>query len=161
MINPSTIAIGGSMAQAGEHLIAGVREVVYSRSMPLATEHLSIVQSRSGEKAAVIGASMLAIHHALSPAAIDELAAVVSLPGARDETLQAADDEVAESLVVRQAVEDLPDPRRTIPFLAFWEERSHAEIAEKVGLPLGTVKSHIRRSLLRLRDRLEVSGAAR
>jgi len=77
MINPSTIAIGGSMAQAGEHLIAGVREVVYSRSMPLATEHLSIVQSRSGEKAAVIGASMLAIHHALSPAAIDELAAAV------------------------------------------------------------------------------------
>jgi glucokinase len=45
--------------------------------MPLATEHLSIVQSRSGEKAAVIGASMLAIHHALSPAAIDELAAAV------------------------------------------------------------------------------------
>ena len=77
MINPSTIAIGGSMAQAGEHLIAGVREVVYSRSMPLATEHLSIVQSRSGEKAAVIGASMQAIHHALSPAAIDELAAAV------------------------------------------------------------------------------------
>jgi predicted NBD/HSP70 family sugar kinase len=77
LINPSTIAIGGSMAQAGEHLIAGVREVVYSRSMPLATEHLTIVQSRSGEKAAVIGASMLAIHHALSPAAIDELAAAV------------------------------------------------------------------------------------
>ena len=77
LVNPSVIAIGGSMAQAGEHLIAGVREVVYSRSMPLATEHLSIVQSRSGEKAAVIGASMLAIHHALSPAAIDELAAAV------------------------------------------------------------------------------------
>ena len=77
LINPSTIAIGGSMAQAGEHLIAGVREVVYSRSMPLATEHLSIVQSRSGQRAAVIGASMLAIHHALSPAAIDELAAAV------------------------------------------------------------------------------------
>jgi predicted NBD/HSP70 family sugar kinase len=77
LINPSTIAVGGSMAQAGEHLIAGVREVVYSRSMPLATEHLSIVQSRSGEDAAVIGASMLAIHHALSPAALDQLAAAV------------------------------------------------------------------------------------
>ncbi|NII50051.1 ROK family transcriptional regulator [Frigoribacterium endophyticum] len=77
LINPSVIAIGGSMAQAGEHLIAGVREVVYSRSMPLATEHLSIVQSRAGDRAAIIGASMLAIHHALSPAAIDELAAAV------------------------------------------------------------------------------------
>jgi RNA polymerase sigma factor (sigma-70 family) len=85
----------------------------------------------------------------------DRLAAVVSLTGARDDTLQAADDEVAERLVVRQAVEDLPDPRRTIVFLAFWEERSHAEIAEKVGLPLGTVKSHVRRGLMKLHQQLE------
>lgn len=85
----------------------------------------------------------------------DRLAAVVSLPGARDDTLQAADDETAERLVVRQAVEDLPDPRRTILFLAFWEEHSHAEIAEKVGLPLGTVKSHVRRGLMKLHQQLE------
>jgi len=74
LINPSVIAIGGSMAQAGEHLIAGVREVVYTRSMPLATEHLSIVQSSAGAHAAVIGASMLAIHHALAPESIDAMA---------------------------------------------------------------------------------------
>ena len=73
LINPSVIAIGGSMARAGEHLIAGVREVVYTRSMPLATEHLSIVQSSAAENAAVLGASMLAIHHALSPEGIDAL----------------------------------------------------------------------------------------
>jgi RNA polymerase sigma factor (sigma-70 family) len=85
----------------------------------------------------------------------DRFAAVVSLPGARDETLEAADDEVAERLVVRQAVEDLPDPRRTILFLAFWEERSHAEIADRVGLPLGTVKSHVRRGLMKLHQQLE------
>jgi glucokinase len=75
LVNPSVIAIGGSMARAGEHLIAGVREVVYTRSMPLATEHLSIVQSAAAENAAVLGASMLAIHHALSPEGIDALAA--------------------------------------------------------------------------------------
>jgi predicted NBD/HSP70 family sugar kinase len=74
LMNPSVIAIGGSMAQAGEHLIAGVREVVYTRSMPLATEHLTIVQSSAGANAAVIGASMLAIHHALSPGSIDAMA---------------------------------------------------------------------------------------
>ncbi|PPL14798.1 ROK family transcriptional regulator [Microterricola pindariensis] len=73
LINPSVIAIGGSMARAGEHLIAGVREIVYTRSMPLATEHLSIVQSSAAENAAVLGASMLAIHHALSPAGVDAL----------------------------------------------------------------------------------------
>jgi predicted NBD/HSP70 family sugar kinase len=75
LINPSVIAIGGSMSEAGEHLLAGVREVVYSRSMPLATEHLTIVQSRAGDRAAILGASMLAIHHALSPESLDTLAA--------------------------------------------------------------------------------------
>jgi predicted NBD/HSP70 family sugar kinase len=74
LVNPSVIAIGGSMAQAGEHLIAGVREVVYTRSMPLATEHLQIVQSAAGSEAAVLGAGMLAIEHVLSPANIDAMA---------------------------------------------------------------------------------------
>ncbi|WP_104163885.1 ROK family transcriptional regulator [Cryobacterium sp. N22] len=73
LVNPSVIVIGGSMAQAGEHLIAGVREVVYTRSMPLATQHLQITQSGAGPNAAVIGASMLAIHHALSPARVDAM----------------------------------------------------------------------------------------
>ncbi|AMM21816.1 sugar kinase [Frondihabitans sp. PAMC 28766] len=77
LINPSVIAIGGSMSEAGEHLLAGVREVVYSRSMPLATEHLTIVQSRAADRAAILGASMLAIHHALSPESLDSLAAAV------------------------------------------------------------------------------------
>lgn len=67
LLNPSVIVIGGAMARVGEHLIAGVREVVYTRSMPLATEHLSIVQSVTGGEAAVRGASMLAVEHALSP----------------------------------------------------------------------------------------------
>lgn len=67
LANPSVISIGGNIAQAGEHLIAGVREVVYTRSIPLATEHLIIAQSGAGSRAAVMGASMLAIHHALSP----------------------------------------------------------------------------------------------
>ncbi|GLU91135.1 sugar kinase [Agromyces sp. NBRC 114283] len=75
LINPSVIAIGGSMARAGEHLIAGVREAVYTRSMPLATEHLQIVQSAAAENAAVLGASMLAIQHVLSPEGVDQLAA--------------------------------------------------------------------------------------
>lgn len=66
-LNPSVIVIGGSMARVGEHLIAGVREIVYTRSTPLATEHLSIAQSAAGARAAVIGASILAAEHALSP----------------------------------------------------------------------------------------------
>ncbi|MGW9630514.1 ROK family protein [Agromyces sp. NPDC055520] len=78
LMNPSVIVIGGSAAQVGEHLIAGVREVVYTRSMPLATEHLQITQSKAGADAAVLGACMLAIHHSLSPANIEEM--VVGAP---------------------------------------------------------------------------------
>lgn len=71
LMNPSVIAIGGGMARVGEHLIAGVREVVYTRSTPLATENLAIVQSQAAAKAAVIGASMLAVEHALSPESLN------------------------------------------------------------------------------------------
>jgi hypothetical protein len=37
ILNPSLIVTGGSMTEASEQLIAGMREVVYSRSTPLAT----------------------------------------------------------------------------------------------------------------------------
>jgi predicted NBD/HSP70 family sugar kinase len=83
LINPSVIVIGGSMAQAGEHLIAGVREVVYTRSMPLATQHLQITQSNVGVGAAVLGAAMLAIHHALSPARVDVMLSQLAAEASR------------------------------------------------------------------------------
>jgi predicted NBD/HSP70 family sugar kinase len=75
LINPSIIVLGGSVSRVGEHLLAGVREVVYQRSSPLASQHLSIVQSQANEDAAVIGASILALQHALSPESIDEMSA--------------------------------------------------------------------------------------
>ncbi|WP_129789190.1 ROK family protein [Promicromonospora panici] len=75
MLNPSVIVIGGIVADAGEHLIAGIREAVYRRSLPLATQHLRIVTSRARVGAGVLGASAMAIDHVLSPAAIDALAA--------------------------------------------------------------------------------------
>lgn len=71
MLNPSVIVIGGSMAEAGEILLAGVREAVYRRSLPLATEHLRIVSSKSGPDAGVVGAATMVVQHALSPAVLD------------------------------------------------------------------------------------------
>ncbi|WP_426594781.1 ROK family protein [Cellulomonas sp. McL0617] len=73
MLNPSVIVIGGIVAEAGEHLLAGIREVVYRRSLPLATQHLRIVASRTKGRAGVLGASAMASEHVLSPAAIDSL----------------------------------------------------------------------------------------
>ena len=65
------------------------------------------------------------------------------------------DDELVEAIVVRQAVAEMPDPRGTILRLAFWEDLTHNQIAVRTELPLGTVKSHLRRGLLELHRRLE------
>jgi glucokinase len=78
LINPSVIVVGGALAQAGEHLIAGIREVVYARSTPLATEHLQIIQSKAGPDAAVLGAGRLAIHHAVKPETIEAMVLAIS-----------------------------------------------------------------------------------
>ncbi|MVA76301.1 ROK family protein [Auraticoccus sp. F435] len=59
LLNPSVIVLGGSISRAGEHLVAGVREVVYGQSIPLATHTLRVVPSRSGETAGVLGAALM------------------------------------------------------------------------------------------------------
>lgn len=71
LLNPSIIVLGGSIARAGEHLLAGVREVVYRRSIPLATQHLAIVQSQAGDRAAVLGAAIMVAREVLSPTNVD------------------------------------------------------------------------------------------
>jgi glucokinase len=71
LLNPSMIVIGGSVGEAGEHLVAGIREVVYRRSLPLATAHLRIGISMAGSRAAILGASQLVTQHVLSPDVIE------------------------------------------------------------------------------------------
>jgi glucokinase len=83
LLNPSIIVIGGSIARAGEHLLAGVREVVYRRSIPLATQNLSIVQSQAGETAGARGAAIMATQHVLSPAHVEATIARASAGASR------------------------------------------------------------------------------
>ena len=75
LLNPSMIVIGGILADAGEHIVAGIREVVYQRSLPLATQHLRIVTARTGTQAGVLGASAMAVDQVLSSEAVDRLVA--------------------------------------------------------------------------------------
>ncbi|MEU7896196.1 ROK family transcriptional regulator [Nonomuraea sp. NPDC049152] len=71
--NPEVIVIGGVLATAHEHLMAGIRETVYRRSLPLATHELVIVTSRTGVEAAALGAGTLAIEHYLAPDNINRI----------------------------------------------------------------------------------------
>ncbi len=72
------------------------------------------------------------------------------------ETLQADHDETLMRLperdALRRCLEQLDKPRRASLMLAYVSGFSHGEIAGRLGVPLGTVKAWIRRSLLALKE---------
>lgn len=70
------------------------------------------------------------------------------------------EDDIAARLLVGEALRELGDPQERIMRLAFYEGLTHNQISEIEGLPLGTVKSHIRRSMTRLKSALEVTHDA-
>lgn len=72
-------------------------------------------------------------------------------------TQPASDQVVADRLLVAQALAELSPPQRETLELAFFDGLTQAEVAERLSLPLGTVKSHHRRGIARLRAVLEVS----
>ncbi len=63
--NPEVVVIGGDMAHAHEQLFAGIRTVVYQRSLPLATRHLKLVPSELDDRAGIFGAAMMAVETAM------------------------------------------------------------------------------------------------
>lgn len=78
----------------------------------------------------------------------------------------AAEDEGADRRIdmqvredrIRASLEGLPEEQLSLVRMAFFDDLSHSEIAEKTGLPLGTVKSRIRLAFTKLRRSLEANG---
>jgi RNA polymerase sigma-70 factor (ECF subfamily) len=72
--------------------------------------------------------------------------------------LESAVDMQQREDILRDAIKHLPEEQLHLVRLAFFESLSHSTIAERTGLPLGTVKSRIRLAFARLRKALEQQG---
>lgn len=72
-----------------------------------------------------------------------------------EETEPSIDQRVTDQVVVAYELDRLGDPKATIVRRAYVEDVPLATIADDLGLPLNTVKSHARRGLAQLRERLK------
>ncbi|MBK3640032.1 sigma-70 family RNA polymerase sigma factor [Streptomyces sp. MBT33] len=85
----------------------------------------------------------------------------VTVAGASEVSRQdAPTDSVVDFVVLADELDRLPEQQRTVLEMAFYEDLTQAQIAQRTGLPLGTVKSNTRRGLMRMKKRLEVDGGA-
>lgn len=67
---------------------------------------------------------------------------------------EAAVTDIAERMLVAEALDGLSERAREMVRLSFFEDLTHAQIAERTDVPLGTVKSDIRRGLEQMRRHL-------
>ena len=73
LLNPSVVAIGGALAEAEEHLLAGVREVVHQCATPLATRDLRIVRGPLGGDAGIAGTGCMIADELFSRESVDQV----------------------------------------------------------------------------------------
>jgi predicted NBD/HSP70 family sugar kinase len=73
ILNPSVIVVGGTLSRTKEHLLSGIRELVYQRCLPLATRQLEIALAHVDPRNGLLGAAQLAIDSRLAPDLVDQL----------------------------------------------------------------------------------------
>ncbi|WP_020671188.1 ROK family transcriptional regulator [Amycolatopsis nigrescens] len=64
--NPSTILLGGQVADAGDLFLATIRETIYRRSLPLSTRELRIDRARLGDEGGLVGAAYMVLDELFS-----------------------------------------------------------------------------------------------
>lgn len=74
-----------------------------------------------------------------------------------DVGVEAEVERVGDRMLVADALKTLPERPRMVIELAYFEGLSHQQVSERTDLPLGTVKSDIRRGLASIRRHLEVT----
>lgn len=86
--------------------------------------------------------------------ALDRLASIGVVVGgaARDGGPEGALAAAELRSTLREALESMPDTEKAVIVLAYRDDLSQSEIAERLGWPLGTVKTRTRRALFRLRE---------
>jgi predicted NBD/HSP70 family sugar kinase len=72
--NPHRIVMTGGVARAGAPLLAGIREAVYGRSMPLAARALEVTVSDAPDLSGRVGAALMAIEEFLDEDSVQTLA---------------------------------------------------------------------------------------
>lgn len=65
------------------------------------------------------------------------------------------DADVVDRVTLATALDHLDEPERGLIERLYLDGYSHRELAARIGMPLGTLKTHVRRGLRRLRDLLE------
>ncbi|HKA17130.1 MAG TPA: sigma-70 family RNA polymerase sigma factor [Blastocatellia bacterium] len=78
----------------------------------------------------------------------------VSLEEVPEPAIDARENDLFLSEMLRRVVDTLPEKARMVVILRYQEDLDPAEIANVLDMPLNTVKSHLRRSLTILRDKL-------
>ena len=73
IVNPSRIVVGGPLGDASDDLLAGIRNVVYTRALPLATRNLAISHAALGRDAGMAGGLVLGIEHAFDADRLETL----------------------------------------------------------------------------------------
>ena len=79
-------------------------------------------------------------------------------PAVMPESIETGEIQVArmqQEKKIRHALKNLPEEQAKMLFSAYYEEKSHREIAEESGVALGTVKSRIRLALNRMRAQID------
>ena len=85
---------------------------------------------------------------------------VASLPASQHSQPEHLALRAERASATRRAVADLDEPYREVVAMRFFAERSLEEISMATGRPLSTIKTQLRRGLLRLRDKVDPRALA-